>query len=505
MSNDPIETVIINKSSSPRPLRIVHVAPDWYPVPPKNYGGIERVVYDLTEELVSLGHEVYLYAPKGSKSSANIINYEHISPSSECIAEFVLKTLPDNIDIIHDHTHDSIIGRKKLPIPTICTMHNATSNPVDYPVYVSNRALNVIGNDYGFFVYNGIDLAEYQFSAVKEDYLLFLGLVAWYKGINYAIDVAENTNQKLKIAGPIYDYEYYTKEIEPRIKNNPNIEYVGEVGGQQKQDLFKNAKCFLFPTSWEEPFGLVMIEAMACGTPVLAFSNGSVPEVMQGFPNLICSSVDEMVQKLNTNQFPDANLLRKYVEDNFSRNTMAREYLKLYNKLLIKQVNYNYGNNLKEMGNFTEAIEYYKKFLSVAELSKRDKIKVCYEIADIYYNLNDIEKERKFIFKSFEYGTPHAEFCCRLGYEFLQNNEIDNSVFWYDLATNLDIPKDKEEIIIDSCWTWLPHIQLCVCYYKLGNYQKSYEHNEIARSFVPTDERILYNKSLLEGILKNDK
>ena len=130
---------------------------------------------------------------------------------------------------------------------------------------------------YGFFVYNGIDLNEYQFSDVKEDYLLFLGLLNWHKGINYAIDVAEKTNQKLIIAGPIFNWTYYTKEIEPRIKNNPNIQYVGEVGGQQKQDLLKKAKCFLFPTSWEEPFGLVMIEAMACGTPVLAFPNGAVP------------------------------------------------------------------------------------------------------------------------------------------------------------------------------------------------------------------------------------
>ncbi len=472
MQNYTKETVTINKSRLSRPLRIVQVAPDYYPIPPANYGGIERVIYDLTEELVKLGHKVYLYAPKGSKSSAVIINYEHNNPNPQSIAEFVQNTLPDNIDIIHDHTHDSIIGRKKLAIPTVCTMHMDKTNPVEYPVYLCNRALKVIGNNNGFFVYNGIDLNEYQFSEVKDDYILFLGLVAQYKGINYAIDVAEKTNQKLIIAGPIYNYEYYSKEIEPRIKNNPNIEYVGQVGGQQKQDLLKKAKCFIFPTSWEEPFGLVMIEAMACGTPVLAFPNGSVPEVMEGFPNLICSSVDEMVEKLNTNQFPDAKLIRDYVENHFSRNIMATEYLKLYNKLLMDEVNYSYGNKLKEMGTFTEAIEYYKKFLSVPEIPKTQKIKFCYEIADIYYNLNDIEKEREFIFKSFEYDTPHAEFCCRLGFEFLQNNEINNSIFWYDLATKLDIPKTKKEMIYEDCWTWLPHIQLCLCYYKLGNYQK---------------------------------
>ncbi|BCZ46676.1 hypothetical protein psyc5s11_27430 [Clostridium gelidum] len=499
MINNTTETDTINKTNLSRPLRIVQVAPGYYLVPPPKYGGAEKVIYDLTEQLVKLGHQVYLYAPKGSKSSAEIINYEDTNPSPQSIADFVQKTLPENIDIIHDHTIDSVVGLRKLDIPTICTIHARRYNSVDYPVYVSNSSLNIIGKNYGFFVYNGIDLNEYQFSEVKEDYLLFLGLVNWHKGINYAIDVAEKTNKKLIIAGPICNYDYYTNHVEPRIKKNPNIQYIGEVGGQQKQDLLKKAKCLLFPTSWEEPFGLVMIEAMACGTPILAFPNGAVPEVMEGFQNLICSSVNEMVEKLNSNQFPEAKLLREYVADHFSKDTMAREYIRLYNQLLTEEVNYNYGNKLKQIGNFTEAIEYYKKFLLREELPKRHKIKVCYEIADIYYDLKDTEKERKFIFKSFEYDIPRAEFCCRLGFEFLQNNEIKKATFWYSLATQLEMPKTNDEIIFESCWTWLPHIQLCVCYYKLGNYQKSYEHNEIARSFMPMDERILYNKSLLES------
>ena len=441
---------------------------------------------------------------KGSKSSAIVINYEHTTPNPQSIADFVLKTLPNNIDIIHDHTHISVIGLKKLAIPTICTMHGDTANSVDYPVFLCKIALKAIGNNFGFFVHNGINLNEYQFSEVKEDYLLFLGLVSESKGINYAIDVAEKSDQKLIIAGQINNWAYYTKEVEPIIKNNPNIEYVGEVGGQQKQDLLKKAKCLLFPTSCQEAFGLVMIEAMACGTPVLAFPNGAVPEVMKGFPDLICSSVDEMVQKLNSSQFPEANLLREYVEHHFSRDTMAGEYLNLYNKLLTKEVNYNYGNKLKEMGNFNEAIEYYKQFL-LLEFPHRHKIKICSEIADLYYNLKDTKQEREYIFKSFEYDSPHAEFCCRLGYQFLKNNELDKAIFWYSLATQLAIPKAKEEILSECCWTWLPHIQLCVCYYRLGDYQKSYAHNEMARSFMPMDGKILYNKSLLEGILKNGK
>lgn len=333
MSNKSEGIITFNTPNLPRSLRIVQVAPDFYPVPPPNYGGIERVVYNLTEQLVKLGHEVYLYAPKGSKSSATIINYEHTISDSQSISDFVQKTLPDNIDVIHDHTHSSVIGIRKLAIPTICTIHWCTCNAVDYPVYASNRALEVFGKNSKTFVYHGINLDEYQFSEEKDDYLLFLGAVGSHKGPNYAIDVAEKTNQRLIIAGPIYNYDYYAKELQPRIKNNPNIQYIGEVGGQQKQDLFKKAKCFLFPTCCEEPFGLVMIEAMACGTPVLAFPNGAVPEVMQGFPNLICYSVDEMVLKLNSNQFPEAKLLREYVENNFSSEIMARKYIDVYNKI----------------------------------------------------------------------------------------------------------------------------------------------------------------------------
>ncbi|WPC42491.1 glycosyltransferase [Clostridium sp. JS66] len=501
MTDNITGTNTINKTVSSHPLRIVQVAPDYYPIPPSNYGGIERMIYSLTEELVKRGHEVYLYASKGSQCSAKIINYEHTAPNPLSIADFVEKTLPDNIDIIHDHTHASIVGLKKLVIPTVCTIHDSRYNPIDYPVYLSKRALEIVGKNYGFFVYNGIDLNEYEFSEAKDDYLLFLGVLSWHKGIKEAIEVAEKTNQKLIIAGPIFNYEYYNKEIEPKIKNNPNIQYVGEVGGEQKQNLLKKAKCFLFPTSWEEPFGLVMIEAMACGTPVLAFRNGAVPEVMDGFPELICSSVDEMVLKLNSNQFPEAKLLREYVEKNFTAAAMTEGYLKLYNKILTEEVNYNYGDKLKETGKFTEAIQYYEQFLHLTDLSKGHKIKIYNKLADIYFDLKNSKKEREIIFKSFECGSPRAEFCCRLGYQFLQNNELDKAIFWYELATKLERP-NNHEILYESCWTWLPFLQLCICYYKIGNLKKSYENNELALNLSPNNEMIINNKKFLEGVLK---
>ena len=322
----------VNRSVNKKKLLgIVQVAPNFIPVPPKKYGGIERVVYDLTEGLVKRGHEVYLYAAKGSISNAKLIPYED---NNIDIAMFVLNTLPPNIDLIHDHTHPSLIGTKDLKTPTICTIHDSRYNPVSCPVYLSARALQVNGKNEGCYVYNGINPEEYEFSKDKEDYLLFMGELRWHKGIVHALEIAERTNRKLIIAGPVYYPEYFENEVKPRIDRNKNIQYIGEVGGHERQELFKKAQCMLFPTSWEEPFGLVMIEAMACGTPVVALANGAVPEVLSGFPELVCQSVDEMVEKVLKQPFPAPEALREYVINNFTTDMMVERYLDIYTKVL---------------------------------------------------------------------------------------------------------------------------------------------------------------------------
>ncbi len=326
----PNAEIIVKKK---RPLRIAQVAPDYYPVPPKNYGGIERVVYDLTEELVEMGNEVYLFAPKGS-SSAKIINYQHNSVSPKEIAEFVKRNLPPDIDIIHDHTHASVVGRLNLDIPTICTIHTPVNNPVKYPVYVSKSAREIHAGGNGYYVYNGINPNDFEYSEIKDDFVLYMGMLAWYKGIVHALEAVEKTGDKLILAGPIFDMDYYQREIEPMIKANPNVKYIGEVGGKRRAELLRNAKCLLLPTVCNEPFGLIMVEAMVSGTPILALSNGAVPEVLHVFPELICNTPVEMTEKLKRQEFPDPKEMRSYALANFTRDKMAKEYLKIYNELI---------------------------------------------------------------------------------------------------------------------------------------------------------------------------
>jgi glycosyltransferase involved in cell wall biosynthesis len=317
-------------------LRIVQIisnAPNATPVPPTNQGGTEKIVYELTEQLVRRGHQVFLFAANGSKSSAKVIHYPK-GLRDQGIPAFVIRNLPPNIDIIHDHTFSSALGRKKLRIPTVCTLHMPVKHWVKHPIYVSKRAQMIMGKNRGFFVYNGINPNHYQFSEHKKGYLLFIGRILREKGILHALTVAEQTKKMLIIAGPIKDRALFANIIAPRIRKNPLIHYVGAVGGKKKQDLLKHAECLLFPTIWEEPFGLVMIEAMACGTPVLALKNGSVPEILRDYPNLICRSVDEMVHKAASGRYPSPGELRRYVIRRFTTSQMTSGYIQIYKKII---------------------------------------------------------------------------------------------------------------------------------------------------------------------------
>ncbi|MGP0587645.1 FkbM family methyltransferase [Paenibacillus timonensis] len=488
-------------------MKIVHVAPDFYPVPPQKYGGIERIIHSLIEESVRRGHEVYLYAREGSETSASLIPYHHPAGNPDLIADYVLHTLPDGIDIIHDHTHLSVIGRKLPSVPTVCTIHDSLNNEIEHPVYVSQRALEVIGNNHGYYVYNGIDVEEYPVQHKKEDYLLFLGVLSQHKGIHHALDLAEKTKQRMIIAGPVFHHDYFRTEIEPRIQAMSHVEFVGEVGGEERLKLLQQARCLLFPTSWEEPFGLVMVEAMACGTPVIALGNGAVPEVLHSYPEFICRSVEEMREKLDRLHY-HSDALRKYVADHFSVKQMADGYFDVYEqairrgKELAETTDWiQKGKKLKERMRYEKAIELYEGILISPTTSKEDKIAACNEAADVYYRQANKDKEREYAFRSFLYAPPRAEICCRLGYQFLQLNRLEQAIFWYKEATKAKRPEVETVLYYEACWTWLPHIQLCICYYQLGDYKSAYDHNEQAMRYEPHNEYGLNNKKMLDKLL----
>ncbi len=181
--------------------------------------------------------------------------------------------------------------------------------------------------------------------------------------------------------------------------------------------------------------------------------------------------------------------------------------LKIYEKRLSKgeafspRDLYYYANELSDHQLNERAIEFYQKFLKTGQGWVEDVLATCGKLADCFQRLGEKDKELEYILKSFEYASPRAEFCCRLGHYFLRAGQYEQGVFWYKFATQLEKPIDSWGPKIEACWTWLPHLQLCVCYDRLGKHELAYEHNEIARKYRPEDTQVLYNKNYLEGVL----
>lgn len=306
-------------------MRIAQIAPMYETVPPTHYGGTERVVWSLTEELVKRGHDVTLFASGDSQTSAKLVATSPQSLRRLMSREEILEVSPwlhmamlsevyqraGEFDIIHSHAdHYTLPIARMVHTPTITTMHGrldlAYLPPIlrhypDMPLVSISESqreplrdlpLNWVGT-----VFNGIPLDHFPFQPTGGDYLVFLGRICPEKRPDWAVEVARRAGMRLKVGAKIdpVDQDYWQNEIKPLFEAN-NVEFLGEVNEQEKAALLGGAYAMLFPIDWPEPFGLVMAESLACGTPVIALNRGSVPEVLRdGVSAFICNSVDEMV------------------------------------------------------------------------------------------------------------------------------------------------------------------------------------------------------------------
>jgi glycosyltransferase involved in cell wall biosynthesis len=349
-------------------LRIAQVAPLYESVPPKMYGGTERVVSFLTEALVADGHTVTLYATGDSASSARLVpvidralrlNEQKIDQVAPHIA--MLQLVQDDLhkfDIVHyhiDYLHFPV-SRKSI-VPTVTTLHGRLDIPELQTVYNTFREAPVISisnaqrvplpqANWRGTVYHGLPVDLLKFYPAKGKYLAFLGRVSPEKGLDQAIDIALGSGLPLKIAAKLDtpDRDYFERHIKAKLEH-PLIEYVGEVNEPQKNDFLGNAMALLFPIQWEEPFGLVMIEAMACGTPVVAYPRGSVLEIMSDSRSgVIAGNINEAIKAVKNIDRIKRQGCRDVFEERFSVERMLSDYLKIYQKeinLPVSDINLN--------------------------------------------------------------------------------------------------------------------------------------------------------------------
>ncbi len=281
-----------------------------YILPAKKYGGTERIIYWLSRALKKLGHTVYLIAPKGTVvDGVEVISYKGKLKDN-------LQVIPANADIVHIHYTPDF----SIPKPFVVTIHgNKKEGEKFLPNTVFLSKNHAMRHNSDFYVYNGLDPEEYIYNEHKENYFLFLSKTSRReKGLDTAIRIAKKMNINLKIAGG-YGFSF-----------RKNIKYYGEVGGRVKAELIAGAKALLFPIRWEEPFGLVLIEALVSGTPVIATKMGAVPEIVTPDVGFLCDTEDELVKAVeNINSIKPA-ACRDRVMHHFTDVIMAKNYLKYY-------------------------------------------------------------------------------------------------------------------------------------------------------------------------------
>jgi glycosyltransferase involved in cell wall biosynthesis len=337
-------------------LRIAQIAPIVWRTPPKRYGGIERVVYYLTEELVKRGHKVTLFATGDSQTSGrlsyvfpNALMEARIGESEVFNKWRIFHTLQaykraEEFDIIHDHT---VVETPRIETPVVFTHHGLISKvardlsvPNIYSVAISHaQSKEAPGAKISSVIHNGLPMENYPFSEKPMDYLLFVGRFSKQKGAHHAVRVALELNMKLILVAKKEDRDekYFNQYIKPNLINR-KIEWIGEVDDKHRNYLMCNAKALLHPAIWEEPFGLNMIEAMACGCPVVGFKRGSIPEIIEdGKTGFIVKNVSQMISAIKKIDSINRLYTREYSLSNFSAKKMADRYEKLYYEILRKE------------------------------------------------------------------------------------------------------------------------------------------------------------------------
>jgi glycosyltransferase involved in cell wall biosynthesis len=340
-------------------MRVALIAPPFITVPPKDYGGTELFIAQLAEGLQRAGIEIVVYTngeskvdverrwiysnsqwPIRAQDQASLKDMDHTSWAVHDAAE--------TCDVIHMHTAQGLTCTRFTTVPVVYTIHHPHVSqmsdfyaryPDVYYVAISEfqREREPERMPRIRTIYHGLDLTQYCLYEQKQRYLSFIGRIAPIKGTHLAIDVAKRSGIPLKIAGdvqPMYR-EYFEEKIRPQV-DGKFIEYIGLANLEAKNELLGNSMAMLFPIKWDEPFGLVMVEAMACGTPVLSLPGGSVPEIVRdGISGYVCRSVRELAQRaVNVNFNPRS--LREYVEQNFSLDWMVAQYVSLYEEVRTK-------------------------------------------------------------------------------------------------------------------------------------------------------------------------
>lgn len=337
-------------------MRIAQVAPLHLTVPPQNYGGTERCIFNLTEALVEAGHEVTLFAASGSETSAHLVSVRdepiHFNPKLDATALHLamlqqVYNRASEFDIIHSHLdYLTLPFAAASSTPTVMTLHGRLDGPETVEVLRTFRDCNYIAIsasqraqipdlNWAATIYHAIDLRPIPFYEQPGSYLVFVGRITPEKGPDRAIRIAQRAGMPLKIAAKIdpANRKYYDQVIKPLL-DDPSIEFLGPVNEKRKLNLMGHALALLEPIQWPEPFGMVFIEALACGTPVLTCPHGSVPELLSaGVTGFACEADDDLVAAVQQVKHVSRAGCREYVRQKFDIREMALEYVEVYSQV----------------------------------------------------------------------------------------------------------------------------------------------------------------------------